>query len=606
MMADFGVNATNLSAPSRAGDSPVSYSPAPIPQSNTVGLLGGLVDMFAKGASALGQIDAQKQKNTLLSDIAQKEAKLNLGVQNGEISPQEASVRSRANFNSTLAAYPAMASDITQLYSSFKATTVTGDREDSIKSTREQAIKTREKENDDMRTAGYIITPTTSDAERAIIWNSFQDSRAADRKLKAYQAEVRWHRENTDYDQKQLDRDLKFKGLSLMTDIAGSQLNSVNAEMTSLLNSVTSGKMTPEEANLQWNNRMASINGTLVAAAASTGDPSVASSYRTLFDQSDALFKKMVDPKSDKTKWQTELSEFKARQQLALIQQNPEARALATTTTLFGNQPVLSAAAAKVTDTAFKQVSEGLLYTGSTPVSNGQPTKFVPQVVGNPNVEPGVIEGLREGVKQIRAGNPKNKEAATIEASNSVNNILVQTGKMIDSGVQPASLKGVANFFSSPEYAYMVQHGQIDRQAAQTAKKVFQLTYEPAVVDAIGNKLGEKVETSDGKFAPLAASLEVKWNGAGFEFSAIKGSKAVNAITDLKKTEAGLTQIVRLGAHMEGSTDYEKYWEANKHLFLPSVFPDPARLKVGDVVQGRKYIGGNVSNPNNWVMQIPK
>jgi hypothetical protein len=64
-----------------------------------------------------------------------------------------------------------------------------------------------------------------------------------------------------------------------------------------------------------------------------------------------------------------------------------------------------------------------------------------------------------------------------------------------------------------------------------------------------------------------------------------------------------VNQLVKAGAHMEGHTNYDKYWEANKHQILPNMFPDPARLKVGQVVDGYKYIGGNVKSKSNWIKE---
>lgn len=598
-MADFSVNATNLSAPSGAGSQPVSYTPVAEPANNTVGLLGGLVDMFAKGAGVVQEVSAAKQKDALLRTISEKEAKLNTGVQNGEITPQEYSVRSRANWNEALASNPGMAGDITKLFNSFKASTLTGDTNDAIKSQRDQAARTKEKEDDALRTAGYMLTPTTTENERAMMWAAHQQTVSTEKRFDQMKKQIEWERTNTTWNQNQGDRTAKLQAPIILNDIAGSQLQSLGAELTSMQNAVKANPSLRDSLSIQLEQRFAGINATLIAAASSS-DPSLANSYKPLFDGMLKLGQKMLDPKEQSESLTRELTDLMNRTKLGLIQDNPKLRQLAAISNLYGNNPAVLGA-----DFA-KELTGAMLQVGSTPVQNGQTNGYVPQIVGNPNIESGALAALREGVKQIQTGNPKNKEAANIEASNSVNNILIQTGKAIGNGATPQSLKGLAGFFSGSEYAYMIQKGQIDPTAAQAARLTFQQLYEPAVVSSLGAKLQDKVEISDGKYAPLAAQVDVKWNGAGFVFEGTKGAKAVNAITGLKTAEAGLTQLVRLGAHMEGTTNYEQYWEKNKHLFLPSIYPDPARLKVGEVVQGRKYIGGNVSNPDNWIMQIPK
>ena len=70
--------------------------------------------------------------------------------------------------------------------------------------------------------------------------------------------------------------------------------------------------------------------------------------------------------------------------------------------------------------------------------------------------------------------------------------------------------------------------------------------------------------------------------------------------TAIKEAEGALNQVIRIGAHMEGTTDYAKYWENNKHLIMPSIYPDPAKLKPGQVVDGYKYLGGPSGVQSNW------
>jgi hypothetical protein len=64
-----------------------------------------------------------------------------------------------------------------------------------------------------------------------------------------------------------------------------------------------------------------------------------------------------------------------------------------------------------------------------------------------------------------------------------------------------------------------------------------------------------------------------------------------------------LNQLIRLHAHLEGTTDYAKYWEAHKHELMPSIYPDPNKLKPGTVVDGFKYVGGNYRDRSNWIAE---
>jgi hypothetical protein len=52
-----------------------------------------------------------------------------------------------------------------------------------------------------------------------------------------------------------------------------------------------------------------------------------------------------------------------------------------------------------------------------------------------------------------------------------------------------------------------------------------------------------------------------------------------------------------MGAHMEGTTDYQKYWDDNKYYILPQAFP----VKPGQVVNGFKWSGtGDYRDKSTW------
>jgi hypothetical protein len=62
--------------------------------------------------------------------------------------------------------------------------------------------------------------------------------------------------------------------------------------------------------------------------------------------------------------------------------------------------------------------------------------------------------------------------------------------------------------------------------------------------------------------------------------------------------------MIHIGAHMEGTTNYEAYWNKMKGEFLPYVFsPYGDKLPIGTIksYQGKnyRYIGG-ANSPDNW------
>jgi hypothetical protein len=69
-------------------------------------------------------------------------------------------------------------------------------------------------------------------------------------------------------------------------------------------------------------------------------------------------------------------------------------------------------------------------------------------------------------------------------------------------------------------------------------------------------------------------------------------------LKQLQLAEDGLNNILRMNAHMDGTTDYTKYWEDNKSKLLPGVFGEG--LKVGTIKNGYQYNGGDARDPRNY------
>ena len=46
---------------------------------------------------------------------------------------------------------------------------------------------------------------------------------------------------------------------------------------------------------------------------------------------------------------------------------------------------------------------------------------------------------------------------------------------------------------------------------------------------------------------------------------------------ELKGAQILINQALRAGAHLDGTTDYKKYWEENKHEMFPALFQAPVK-----------------------------
>jgi hypothetical protein len=189
-------------------------------------------------------------------------------------------------------------------------------------------------------------------------------------------------------------------------------------------------------------------------------------------------------------------------------------------------------------------------------------------------------------------------------------------------------LKGLATFFASSEYAGLIASGVISKEAAGAAQKTLQVMFEPVVVDAIQKRLAKPLDTgsiySEALLKPgskelltVADAVTLKFTGSGVTFEAkpIKNLTPAAVVAQremlegLREAQQGINQLIHIGAHLEASTDYSKFWESNKHVYMPNTYPDPKKLAVGQVVTAKngksyKYLGGDFNDIENSFQEV--
>jgi len=600
-MADFSAQSASLSAPSGAGSQPV------VTQVNNVsdgGLfdkaVGNIANLLGEGIKTYQATEQTKLQNAILGDVASKQNVINQAVQQGTMTAQEAHVRSGAIYSEALANYPQLADKFSSLNSVFKATTGQGDTEADLASQRTQAQHIAEANDNQAIGQGYYIAPTMSQAQRQTIWTAAQGNLQAQKEWENQKARIEFERSTNTYNQGQTDRDNKLFAIKTVNELAGSNFGAFNAQAQSLVDQVNTGKMTTEAAQIQLQQIRNQINGPLQAIAASGQID--ASPYKQMFDQTYEIFNKQLDPKTRSENATAQVNEIIARQKLVYLG-DPEIKSFTATSQLLGgNQnPLAFSTGARLTMKALSSASQ-------TGTKDGIPAGFVAPIAGNPEVEGDALKTLKYATDQLRGGKMQDTAKGAVEVNNTVNNVLAQTGQLLNQGATPDRLKGLAEFFSSPQYAYLVQNGAIDPVAAQTAKKTFQMLYEPAVTQAVGSKLQGTLPDSN---IPLNRAIDAQFTGAGVSFVVRKGlspqdTVAAQAVADnLRTASQGMNTLVRLGSHMNGSTDYQKEWDNSKYALLPQLFP----VKPGQAIKwqdGKTYTwngSGDWADRNNWTVK---
>jgi len=609
-MAEFGTQATSLSAPQGAGANvvnPVNIAPTESRDIPGVGMnvVSSIVDVFNKGMIESRKQEAEKRKNTIVQSYIRQETTLNDAVESGQMTPSQAAARSRANFNQYAAGYGEFIEDFEKAGKALRGFTAKGDSERKV----ETEEKRREADITQARERGFTFLPGMSPAAMDAQIQAAKIGIQSDAAIAAKYRDNAEKRAQGTFDQAVAAREEKDLSFKLVNDIAGSNITAFQEFTKTLGDQVRNGTMTPQMAQASLGERFGNISGALQAAARTS--PELAAPYRSLFDEMNKVGLKLIDPKENAEALQNQLNTITTRMKLVAMG-DPKVAAAVVANQLLPNNPSLALSSAP-------EGVRAMAILGSIPTGSQD---FIPQVVGNPDAEESTLKLLKGGLNDLRNGKVSSKEIATIQASNSVNHILKQTGDMIDKGVGPDKLKGVASFFASPEYAAFVKSNALDPVAAGTAKKTFQILYEPAIIRGVQERMSQAVNSSAQTFdstvmpissentreTPMAISdmVNIKFSGSGivFEPKAGAGTNPVElraqrqAMETLRTAQQGINQIIHIGAHMEGSTDYNKYWEDNKHIYMPGYFMKG--LKEGDVRNGYQYVGGNASSKSSW------
>lgn len=599
-MADFSSQATDLGPANMAGTGTVAPVQQQLPPSEVPSAIRSIGSLFVNGIDGLAAQQRIDLKTKAVSGVASQIASLNQAKDQGSMSDSEYSARSRSLYNQAIAANPQYASEIQGLNTAFQDTTAAGD----VKKANDEALAVQQRGLDEAQKQGFIIPASATPEQKAMILQASGDQIRMKNALAAQDTADAHARAEGTYNQGIADRKAKADSFNLITSVAGNQYSSLQGELSGLMKDVDAGKITAQDAQAKWQARVGGINQTLGAIAGV--NESLANAYKPGFNEWLALGVKNLDPKTRSENYTAELNNMMSKREILALSSDPMILTLAATSRLFPRDPVLGLSSAAA-------VGPMLLKLGSTPTNGATAAPGAPQVIGSEN-EADAFKGLRGALGDLNTGKigVKDLPKANEEAANTNNNILAQTNKLLDNGGQPASTyKNVADYFASPEYGKYVTQGHVDPAAQQAAKKSLQIGYFPAVTKAIGDKLdGTLTQGTDTQPArKITDAITVSFNGTGVVFGvnpALKLSpdeqqQAQGVIKGLQPAVAGLNTMNHIGAHLEGGTDYSKDWEANKWRYLPQIFPNPDKLAVGQVVNGKKYTGGNYRDQSNWM-----
>lgn len=604
-MADFSENATQLSAPQGAGSAPI----APV-QSNILGngvsdVISNTLSIFAKGMGLETKDKGKDAQNTVVNSYSSRLASVNSALESGQISPTEASARQRTLHSQYLASYGQYADDFEKVRSTFSKGTSLGVAEDQEKA----AIASWNKARDAAIGDGFPITGNMDKRTQETLVSLHQQQVRTNAELKALYASNEEKRASGRYDREIVDRETRDKELSLVTNAADNALTTSETLLQSMVNRMKAGGNSQELA-LEWASWMSRVDGQIQAAAGT--NPQLASGYRTVFDSLRTQGNKMFEPGADTNALENEFKKVMLQTKLQLVT-DPQFRTVVASSQLLGSNAELALKATPIVSQAISKVI------------GADPSGRAPNVIGDPQLEKPVMQFLKSSLDQYSAGKFKDGEKAKTELSTGIRTTLRQAAEAINrEGFKASDLKAAADLIASPSYGKFVAENPIDPATNALADQVFSQFYEKNVVQGVNQKLNETFNFSTIVKVPGGdtvtqqtrsldiSNVNVQFTGTSvvFGLKALPAdpadrSFAMRKMEETKPYQDALGRMVRIRAHMAGSTNYEKYWEDNKHMFLPKMFSKYKNLEIGQRVGNRIYIGGDADEQRSWTPVKP-
>lgn len=592
-MADFNVE---LSAPQGAGANAVAPVQEQAVNTAPMQIIGELGSIFAKGVGEHRKDQAEAAKNSVLKQYSQRLGTLHDASQQG-VRASEIHTRTQALHRELAANHPELITDIEKIASFYSNRSQVGEAEKEIvagQKRREELITSAQKQ-------GYRFIPgMDKEAEDSMLEAHSTTLKAQaefDRMVQKHNYEV--SRGNHDYAVQERElADLSHKQVIM---IASAHIDSTQAQVRTLHEKMKRGELTKGDAAITLNEIFTGIYSQLDAAAGKNSQ--LAAPWRKTFQDMQTLAVQMTDPKTLNESFEEKIKLLKNQAKLYALG-DPKVLAAAVTQEILPNNAGVAIAVAPEGIRAFSMIA--------TRPTDGK-SFDIPQIVGNPEAESGVVKILKEGIKGLQTGKYGDKDKAVGELSNSVNHLLKQTSDMLDKGADAKDLKGITEFFASPEYAHLVSTNKINPQAATAAQKALQIGYNQVVTGQVMTKFDSPLRTVNAregeKQIPLGEAVEIKFSGTGINFlpKTLKGAndgmlaQQMSAVRQLESSSVAINKLIRIGAHMEGTTNYAAYWEKNKHVLFPGYFMEG--VEPGMVKNGFKFKGGDARVAANWERQ---
>jgi hypothetical protein len=531
---------------------------------------------------------AQEQfESGVISDFANKQLDIANAVNSGQMSPLKARMLLRSNAQKAITSYPTLAEDVIGMHSKLMKTSGLG------KSAAE-AAEAFDKVSKEAVSKGWVTPDMTKEqkhlalAEYSTFVNSIERMKKEQAEVTLKNSKLETKSKTIGIDQSELELNnarLKRGSKNNITHLTNAYVPKFRSTMTSIADRVSKNQMTEKEAILAINEEFQSVQMITSSVGTEAGREFLTSAIaplNTIKEDTLSLIKGEIDKGMYDRKVQTMI----AMTQLNALEADEVFLKHVAVSQLSRHLPAKFIADwTLLTKDVMKKMAEKEGQNGNVFDKDKKGVKLY-------------FNSLEGAIKNV----PDNDQASHKEIRTHYENILRSIPQYANSAERMADYIPVVDFLASPTTGkYIKEKGGIPAEFVEGAKDVLDFTYQQRVLPMIQEEFSKhnlKWELPLGKDAPdrpdvktslgtgilprlvikepSVSVIEPLFSGSGVRFQAIKGLGESDEIArNRAKTLNNLVspmvnKFIRLGAHLEGHTDYRKVFEENfNNLFAP-------------------------------------
>jgi hypothetical protein len=584
----FGVDATQLSEASGAGATPVKGVETPaqtLDLAPITNLASNLFEMFKEGKKQKAEAD----NTAFLRDFSEQLDRINQGSIQGTLSREKAAVERGLLISRTTKNRPDLAKELTGVLNVDKQG-IGGVIEDEATAAR----KRRNDDLDDIRKQGIPLYGASKEVEDSMI-DSLNTGRRIERQIKEMRETEEFNAKRAGWDREAAAATRKEQSSQLLVEYAGKHATSFNSFMFDLVERVNRGEISTESANRDAQQYKATIDLTL--SSISSRDPELASPFKSAFDNTFKVYQDALKPGADIDALKRERDRLRLSAEVGMYNKSPKFLQASVVSSLFGNNPEVFLSVTPILSDAL--MSFGLKERGLGKV-DGEPA---PAIIGSTKLEKQAYQTIGKGITASLDGNApkeKRKEMQT-EVFGQMRGVLGQYVENYQlNKLTPESRRNMTEFLLNKDTVRFLKENPLPvdvarglSSAAEENFKQFENTFRKEASDVL---MGADIRTTVQKMTGRGMSgnaatprrspnvdaidaVNISWRGDRIIFEPrempVDRFDQNRLVTRLNEISNVLSNGVKVGAHVEGSTEYGQYFEKVKHRLFPSKFEAP-------------------------------